>query len=372
MLDFSLKHDYLLNILHVISSVHYHGAATQLAMLAPRLPRERFQARVCVLGRDGPMARVLRESGIAVACLGWTRLIDPRPFWRLRQQVSDFKPDVLHVWRLPALRAAHLVTFGRKPRCPIVASAIDGSGHAVDRWLLGRTARTVVSGPALAERCRRLGLPAERIAVIPPAVDASQPTPGKRDEVLHNVELALPSEARLIVGIGPFEPEKGVRDAVWAFDIVSYLYPDLHLLLIGSGPELARVRRFVRGIEAAGRVHLLGPQPDVRLLLGLADVVWVPSRSSGGVQVALEAQAAGTPVIASNLPELAEVIDDGASGALVPAGDKVALARQTRVLLDDAARRRRLGDAGRQRAVSHFHPDDLVRRFTQLYEHAKP
>lgn len=352
--------------------MHYHGAATQLAMLAPRLPRERFQVRVCVLGRDGPMARVLRESGIVVECLGWTRLIDARPFWRLRQQVSDFKPDVIHVWRLPALRAVHLATFGLKPRCLIVASAVDDSGYAIDRWLLGRTARTVVSGPARAERCRRLGLSVERLAVIPPAVEVSQTTSGKREEVLHDLGLALPSEARLIVGVGPFEPEKGVRDAVWAFDIISNLYPDLYLLLVGSGPELGRVRHFVRGIEAAGRVHWLGAQPDVRLLLGLADLVWVPSRSSGGVQVALEAQAAGTPVIASNLPELAEVIDDGATGALVPAGDKVALARQTRVLLDDAARRRRLGDAGRERAVSHFHPNDLVRRFTQLYEHAKP
>jgi len=146
------------------------------------------------------------------------------------------------------------------------------------------------------------------------------------------------------------------------------LYPDLHLLLAGAGPERPRLEQFVASIHLRSRVHFTGIAPDLAELLARAEVVWVPSRADAGLNTALEAMAAGRPVVASRLPGLAEVVADGETGMLVAPGDKVALARQTRLLLDDAARRRRLGEAGRQRARSHFAVEALVRRYSDLYQ----
>lgn len=352
-----------MSILHVISSLHYHGAATQLALLAPRLRKRGLEVSVAVLGVQGPMSKPLMDGGVPVQHLGWRRLIDLRPFWLLRQQVRDRRPDLIHVWGLPALRTLALTTVGLKRRPPIVASMVvgpqsPGQGDNLDRWLLGRATRILVTGPALAERCRRLGIPPEKTTVIPPAVEVNSATewPGP-----------LPVEGRFIACVGPIEPSKGFLDAVWAFDILRYLYSDLHMLVIGAGSDVPRLRRFVATMDGLHQVHLLGLRADTPALLRQAEVVWVPSRTAGGVNVTLEALAAGKPVVAARLPELAEIITDNEAGFLVTPGDKVALARQTRVLLEESERRRRLGEAGKQRVLSHFNADDVAGRMAETY-----
>src|SRR5262245_57296367 len=77
----------------VIPHLGYSGAARQLTLLASNLPRDRFESCVCVLGRDGPWNQPLRDAGVEVEALGWTRLLDARPILRLRQLVHDFQPD---------------------------------------------------------------------------------------------------------------------------------------------------------------------------------------------------------------------------------------------------------------------------------------
>ena len=151
-------------------------------------------------------------------------------------------------------------------------------------------------------------------------------------------------------------------------DILHYLYEDLRLVLAGDGPDRPRLEQFARAIEVDRRVIFTGRQPDLAPWRHAAELAWVPSRTGGGVGAALEAMAAGLPVIATRLPALAEVVVDGAVGCLVPPGDKTELARQTRFLLNDPDRRRAYGEAGRRRAAEHFSVERLVRRCAELYE----
>jgi glycosyltransferase involved in cell wall biosynthesis len=94
----------------------------------------------------------------------------------------------------------------------------------------------------------------------------------------------------------------------------------------------------------------------------------VPSLTDRGRSVAAEAMLAGRPVVASRWPGLAEVVADGLTGYLVPPDDKAALARQTRPLLENAELRRRLGAAGRQRAIAQFSVQGLVETCISQYE----
>src|SRR5207302_1062258 len=150
--------------------------------------------------------------------------------------------------------------------------------------------------------------------------------------------------------------------------ILHYLFDDLRLAFVGDGEDRARVEAFARAVGAANHVRFLGRQPRVGPYLRRAAVVWVPSDRAGGVCVALEAMAAGRPVVASRVSELAEIVVEGETGYLTRAGDKASLARQTRWMLDRPATMQRLAEAGRQRAVQHFSAARLVAECARIYE----
>lgn len=353
-------------IIHVIPGANHGGDCTQLRLLVGGLPRGCFDVRVCVLGRRGPVADALAAAGVNVTVLGWRRWFDVQPILSLRRSVREFAPDLIHAWGATALQAVNLALAGGQVRCPRVVNAPLSLGKRpapfAERWSLRRADRVVIARASLADDCRRYGIDDRRLALIPCGVE----TPATADQA---PPLAgLPAHAPVIACVGPFTPDKGPRDAVWAYDILRYLYRDLQLLLIGAGPETEEMRRFVRIIGAEASVHWLGERTDVPRWLRLADVVWVPSRTPAGINVALEALACGIPIVATRVPGLVEIIRDGENGFLVAAGDKPDMARQTRRLLEDPALRRRMGECGKDDAV-RCHAAALVRRnYIDLYE----
>jgi glycosyltransferase involved in cell wall biosynthesis len=358
-----------MNILLLTNDLRYSGAARQLTLLAAGLPRERFAVSVFTLGPDAPWSRALREGGLAVDRGERRRLFDLKPFMRLRRALRGAAPAVIHVLGLAALRALALACGRRGGR--VVLSALGPAERlarlgVIERGLLaGLVDRVAARGPAEAEHYRHLGVPARKIVEVPPGVPEAAPPKQSHADLCR--ELGLPANARLIVGLGPLEPAKGFRDVIWAFDILRFLYDDLHFLFVGAGSQEPRLREFAALTQTTGRVHFLGERGDLDEVLGHAEVVWVPSRADRGTGAALEAMAAGRPVVAARWPGLAEVIVDGVTGVLVETGDKGALARETRRLLDDPERRRQMGEAGRVRAVERFCVDAMVRRYEALY-----
>src|SRR5262249_44933868 len=142
----------------------------------------------------------------------------------------------------------------------------------------------------------------------------------------------------------------------------------LHLVFIGDGPARASLEQFVRTTDVARYIHFVGLHADVSAWLAHSAMIWVPNRAAGGANVALEAMALGRPVVAARLPPLLEIVADGETGFLVKPGDKVSLARQARLLLDDPERGRQMGEAGRRRAEQNFAAASMIRSFAQLYE----
>ncbi|HEY7153235.1 MAG TPA: glycosyltransferase family 4 protein [Gemmataceae bacterium] len=349
-------------VLFVIPSLEYSGAARQLTLLAAGLSRESFRVRVAVLGEEAPWVASLRGEGVEVEVLGWRRPFDVRPFLALRRLVGSMQPDVVHVWGAAALHAVVLSGSRRASRL-LVSAALSPAGRPspLDRWLLRRVEGIIAFGTADAERYRRLGVAEACITVVAPAMPI----------VTAAVEPAqLPgvaASARVLLGLGPIEQHKGFREAVWAFDILRHLYNDVHLVLVGNGSDRPRVEQFVRQIHVTEHVHFLGALAETAPLLHRAELVWAPSQRGGGVCSVLEAMAVGRAVVASRCPDLAEIVVDGETGFLVEPDNKAALARQTRLLLDDAARRRSMGEAGRRRVADYFAVARLVETCGRRY-----
>jgi glycosyltransferase involved in cell wall biosynthesis len=360
-------------ILLVLPTLDYSGAGTQAALLAEALSCDRYQLHVCALGDDGPVAERL-AARVPVTWLGRFHCFNLAACWRWRGVLRRFQPNVIHTWGAIALRLAAL-SPGRRSFRLIASSPLpprEGRHEPdrVDRWLLHRAHVVVARASSEAERFARFGVPRANIVIVPPGVETCEETLRRvsSSPVLEPPDpLCNLPPARRITCVGALLPHKGFRDAIWAFDILHFLYPDLHLVLIGAGPDRQRLERFSRGVGPRENIHFAGKRGDIGALLKRSEIVWVPSLAETGVNVALEAMAQGVPVVASRLACLAEVVRDGETGLLFSPGDKVELARRTRMLLDDAARARCLGEAGRQRASDHFGLAKMVEVMARVY-----
>lgn len=345
----------------IIPSLAYSGRARRLSLLAAHLPRERFRLRVVVLGGPSPWGEALRNAGVTVDELGWRRPFDARPLFELRRLTAEVRPDVVHAWGGAGLWAA--MSAGVSSLRQLVVSGtlppLRPPGW-VSRGLFRRVGRVIAFGRGEAERYRRLGVVADRLTEAPLATDPDWP-PG-----IPAAEPTAPEACRVILGVGPIEPHKGFRDAVWAFDILHLLYDDVRLVIAGDGSDRLRVEDFARVTGTSRRVRCSGPLADLAGLRKRAELAWVPGRA-GGVQAALEAMSAGLPVVASRTPELTEVVAHGETGLLAAPGDKADLARQTRRLLDDAALRQSLGEAGRRRAAGQFAAGPMADACARVY-----
>ncbi len=342
-----------MSIFHLIPRLGYSGAASQLGLLAKYLPRTLPQ-RICCLGSDGPMARRLRSLGRDVTCLHWTRAFDPTPLWTLRHLLQDDRPDLIHVWGLKALRTLGLVQRRLLPRTLVSLSRAQTrvKFSRLDRWLLRQCRGMVTFSEAEANTCREIG---SAVTVIPPGVEVAGDA------------FAEAPPAKRILTIGALEPRKGFRDAIWALDVLRYVFPDVRMTLVGDGSQRAALGRFARGLEIAGQVEFLGERDDVPKLLHRTDVVWAPTLQGTSRQVVLEAMAAGRAVVAADHPALREIVTDGKTGFFAAPGDKIGFCKRSRGLFLDPAAAREMGDAARRHVERHFRAESLAARWAALY-----
>jgi glycosyltransferase involved in cell wall biosynthesis len=147
-----------------------------------------------------------------------------------------------------------------------------------------------------------------------------------------------------------------------------------HLVFAGRGPMESQLREAIRDAHVVGRVAIDGYVPDAaRALAGFDVALYPPLESDGMSRALLESLAAGRPVVASRVGLAAEVITDGETGLLVPAGDAEALAAAIDRLLADPALCLRLGRAGRALVEGSLSGERLAGRLAALYaELARP
>ncbi|HEX6200036.1 MAG TPA: glycosyltransferase, partial [Thermoanaerobaculia bacterium] len=137
--------------------------------------------------------------------------------------------------------------------------------------------------------------------------------------------------------------------------------------VVGDGPERRRLEERAASAGLGEAVAWTGFRRDVPALLAAADLFVLPSRDDALPTVLLEAQAAGVAVVASRAGGVPEIVDDGATGVLVPPGEAAALARAVSALLADPAARGRLAQAGRRRARERFSMDAWLARLEAVY-----
>jgi glycosyltransferase involved in cell wall biosynthesis len=357
-------------VLFVIPTLVRHGAEKQLVLLARGFQQAGIDTHVAVLTHTGPYEADLRAAGVTVHLIEKRGKLDVRAYGRLKELIGKLSPDVVQTF----LFAAN--AYGRQAALAAGVARVFGGERCVDKWkswlhnlmdrhLAARSERIVANSTGVRDFYVSRGIPAEKLAVIPNAVEPAVPSPVSREQLL--AELGLPGDARLIGAVNRLWPQKRVKDLIWAADLLKVVRDDVHLLIIGVGPHRHRLERYRDQVRIADRVHFLGHRDDVPRLMPHFDCLWLASAYEGMPNAVMEAMACGIPVVASDISGNRDLVIHGETGYLVPIGDRAAMARHTNRLLDDAVLAARLGEAGRQRVLTEFSVSKLIERYRELY-----
>lgn len=362
-------------ILQIIPTLDQSGAEKQLALLAAGLPRDRFDVRVCALTRGGYYEEQLREAGVPVTVLGKRFKWDLTAFWRLYKLIKDFQPEIVQTWLFAgncygrvAARMAKTPHIVASERC--VDSWKGAYQFAIDRKLVEWTDVVVANSFAVKHFYEsHVRLPGSKIRVIANAASLPEDlslTDDSKAELLQ--QLGIPPGDPVVGFVGRLWPQKRVQDLIWATDVLRISGWKIHLLIVGDGPRRPMLERFARTLELQEHVHFLGHREDVPALLSAMDLLVLPSKFEGMPNVALEAMQLGTPVVATRIAGMDEVVVDGVTGSLVDVGKPFALAKGIDHLLRDPERRKRFAEAAKDRVAQYFSVQRMVDAYVELYD----
>ena len=344
--------------------VHVHrirgigGSERHLLTLLPALAERGVEP--LFVGLDDPEwnpADFYRALHVPAVRIRSARDFDPVLLVRLARTL---RADVVHTHLVHADVYGGLAATLRRTRLVSTKHNDDpfrtGPFRFVERGL-GKLADRVVT---ITEALRRftveqVGVPGDKVETIHYGLD-DLPQPWGE-----NAPDDVPDGARVLLAVARLTPQKGIDVAVRA---LGSLPDDTVLVVLGEGPERARLEELARTIGVERRVFLQGRVPDVTAWLERATLLVHPARWEGFGLGVLEAMLAGLPVVASDVSSLPELVVDAETGYLVPPNDPSALAHSVMRALENPA----LGAAGRKRARHAFSIDLMAGQTAELYE----
>lgn len=269
---------------------------------------------------------------------------------------------------LTALAAAWLGDAPPIVRTRHVSTPI--GNNRVTRWLYSRaSAHIVTTGEALRQQlARQNGFDAARITSVRTGIDLARFRP--MDGQACRSELGL--DARPAVGIvATLRDWKGHDYLLDAWARLRPRFPDWQLLIIGDGPQRARLERRTSGEGLAAAVRFVGNQDNVPVWLNSLDLFTLPSYGDEGVpQGIMQAMACGLAVVSTPVGAIEEALQRDRTGLIVPPKDATALAEALAALMANEPRRRAMGEAGYAYAQAHFAIDAMLDRMESVFRAA--
>lgn len=374
-----------LRIAYISSRLEPGGAETQMLALAERLPVDEFQVDFICTSEPGLYAPRARAAGARVFTLGPSPQDGSSRFAKAShraRKIARFVSllrrnhyDIVDAWMYPDYNLAALsrpftgipVVIGGRRNTSGAETRYGFVERAVDAFARRLCDMTVANSEVAATRAIQVEhLDPRRVQVIRNGVEPVQSiTTRERNRLRGKWDVGA---GVVLVGcVANYREVKGLDLLISAMAEVVNAQPNIKLVLVGEGPERSRLQRLVesRGLEP--HVVLHGREPEARSLNPAFDIVVLASKSEGLPNAILEGQAAGRPVIATDVGGVREIVVDGVSGFLVPPGDSSAMAGALVRLAADPALRERMGRAGRSRMATDFGMARFVGEFADLY-----
>ena len=292
---------------------------------------------------------------------------------RMVEVATEAKLDILHVhYAVPHAASAYMAKQMLDGNIKIVTTL-----HGTDITLVGSNPSympitsyslehsdgiTAVSQYLRDETVETFGV-TNPIAVIYNFVDSER---FARTENAKLRKKYAPNAEKIIIHLSNFRPVKRIGDIVDAFALILKDIPS-KLLLVGDGPERYTAERHIQDRGIGDNVVFLGKQESVWELYSIADVYFLASESESFGLSALEAMSCEVPVVGTCAGGLPEVVEHSETGFLCCPGDIEEMAEAIKLILMDDSRRKAMGKAARERAISNFNINDITAKYEEYY-----
>jgi glycosyltransferase involved in cell wall biosynthesis len=357
------------------------GMKAHVLQLATGLRAKGFECEIACPG-DSELVHDALESNVAVHPVPIVGpldpLRDPRAIVSLAEVIRERRPALVHAHGSKAGLIARMAVLlaSRPPVVVTVHNQVLYGGISplmrrvyitMERRLARRTARVITVSEALrSEMTGVFGLAPSLVTTVYNGLDLGPFLAGS-DRAKARERYGMPSGALAIGLAARFAPQKALDVLVEAAAPVLERYPDARLVLAGSGPLLELVQTKARALPFRDRILFPGLETDMPGLLSSLDVYASSAIAEGLGLGTIEAMASGLPVVATTAGGTPEVVEDGVTGLLVAPGKAAPLTEALLWLAKDATVRKRMGEAGRARALALFTEERMLEDTAQVY-----
>jgi glycosyltransferase involved in cell wall biosynthesis len=356
-------------VLHLQKVAGISGSEAHLLSLLPRLRERGWDVRLLMLHEHEPgawdFARELTARGVPLDSIPLAADVDPIAFMRLTAYLARHRPRILHT------HLVHADVYGQLAGTLAAIPTRFSTKHGFNEFREGR-------GFAFADRTIA-SLADVHIAISRGLARYLADTEGFAESDFQIVHYGIASggeprpysgDATRLLCVGRLIPIKGHLVLLRAFAEARRQVPGLTLDIAGRGPLQPALKALAIELHVADAVRFLGHVSPIQKAIEDSAVVVVPSLGEGFGMVALEAMERARPVIAADIGGLGDLVLDGVTGLLVPPGEAGPFARAIVELARDPERARRMGEAGRRRALNDFLEERCTDRTEILYRAA--
>lgn len=363
-----------LKILMFITDLNIGGGQKIVAQIANGLDRKKYEVSVACLFGAGFWAEQLRNNGIVVENLEMRGKFD---FGAVSRLSSLLRKSEIQLINTHLFHANQLGTLTSKlVRVPVIISTrhnvVIGGRHrdAINRLLAPlRDFSIAVSESVKLTEIEKSHTNPKKISTISNGIDTREYLHSDEGRVATlKKEFGLTNDDSVVVFVGRIVPQKGINILLKAASYLVTEYQNLKILLVGGGSSEPEARRLVTEYGLENSVIFGGFRSEISEILAIGDIFVLPSLWEGLPLGIIEAMSAGKPVVATRVGGVPEIVVDGETGLLVPAGNHVALGDALAQLLVDRELAIQIGEAGRKRAIEHFDIRKTVKKTEALYD----
>lgn len=347
-----------MRILHILNDVTELGNGIVNTAVDLAIAQARQGDDVAVAASTGGYQALLIRSGVKMFPLDQS--LRPRALyralWMLHGDLREYQPEVVHAHMRTGLLLAWLLR-------PFHRYTLVGHLHNVhDRQslLMGLADKVIAVSEAVAQSMVSCGIPRRKIRVVlNRTLGSKRVLPASRAQP---ARLQRPC----VVTVCGMSQRKGIEELIHAFELVGQHFGDAHLYLVGDGPDRASFQSRASTSRFSDFIHFEGFQANPQAYMRSADVFILASRRESFGLVLIEAREAGCAIVATDVDGIAEALDGGRAGLLVPPKDPRALASAICRILSDESVRRELQSKSKEN-LSLFRVEVMAREMTAVY-----